>query len=60
MVWYVNISIIPIMTVTAVFSLDSSPDFEKIAEAYGLDFHLEHNDGWNRELMNSLHATMQP
>lgn len=43
-------------------SLDGSPDFEKIAEAYGLDyFHLEHNDEMEQRIDEFLacdHAAM--
>ena len=57
-----NTSIIRIMIVTAVFSLDGSPDFEKIADAYGLDyFHLEHNDEMEQRIDEFLaceHAAM--
>ena len=43
-------------------SLDGSPDFEKIADAYGLDyFHLEHNDEMEQRIDEFLaceHAAM--
>ena len=43
-------------------SLDGSPDFEKIADAYGRDyFHLEHNDEMEQRIDEFLaceHAAM--